>query len=183
MTGESIRWLRCLLALVLASLLSACGYTNEQDLRAFLEAERAALRPVSKAIKPPLLFEAVLYEGDAKPDPFSKQAYVHSIQGLAKASKPNLSTPELSRAKEPLEAISLDAMALVGVISKEGRSVALVRADGKLYQLTPGNYLGQNFGKVTKVEDMRVTIREIVQDEMGEWSVRSTILKLQEMSK
>jgi len=183
MTGESIRWLRCLLALVLASLLCACGYTNEQDLRAFLDAERAGLRPVSKAINPPSPFEAVLYDGDTKPDPFSKQAYVHSIQGLAKASKPNLSTPELSRAKEPLEAISLDAIALVGVISKEGRSVALVRAEGKLYQLRPGNYLGRNFGKVTKVEDMRVSIREIVQDEIGEWSVRSTILKLQEMSK
>jgi type IV pilus assembly protein PilP len=169
--------------LALVVCVTACGYTNEQDLRGFVAAERSALRPVAKAIKAPLPFEAANYEGDTKPDPFNKQAFVQSIVGLAKASKPNLSTPELSRTKEPLEAISLDSMALVGVLSLEGRSVALVRADGKLHQVTPGNYLGQNFGKVIKVEEARVTVREIVQDELGEWSVRSAILKLQEMSK
>lgn len=175
-----MRWVP---AMVVSVLVTACGYTSEQDLRGFLEAERAALRPVSKAIKPPVPFEAAPYEGDAKPDPFSKQAFVQAMVSSAKSSKPNLSTPELSRTKEPLEAQSLDSMVLVGVLAKDGKSVALVRSEGKLYQVSPGNYLGQNFGKVTKVEDARVTVREIVQNDMGEWSVRSTILKMQEMSK
>ena len=71
----------------------------------------------------------------------------------------------------------------MGVLSQEGRKVALVRVEGKLHQIVPGTYIGQNMGKVTKVEETRITVREMVQDDLGEWSVRSTILKLQEMSK
>ncbi len=163
--------------------LSACGYTTEQELRGFVDAERAALRPVSKAIPAPKPFEAASYDEEGKLDPFSKQTFVQSMVGPVKATKPSIATPELDRIREPLEAFSLDSMALVGVLSQDGRKVALVRADGKLHQIVPGNYLGQSLGKVTKVEETRITLREMVQDDLGEWSVRSTILKLQEMSK
>ena len=176
----------CLLrlqAILLAGLLSACGYTTEQDLRSFIDAERAALRPVSKALPAPKPFEAADYDEAGKPDPFSKQSFVQSMVGPAKAAKPSIATPELARTREPLEAFALDSMALVGVISQGGRKVALVRADGKLHQIVTGSYMGQSMGKVTQVEDMRITLREMVQDDLGEWSVRSTILKLQEMSK
>ena len=172
-----------LTALILVLALSACGYTTEQELRAFVNAERAALHPVSKAIPAPKPFEAALYDEQGKPDPFSKQAFVQSMAGTAKATKSSIATPELTRNREPLEAFALDSIALVGVMSQAGRKVALVRADGKLHQIVPGSYLGQSMGKVTKVEDTRITLREMVQDELGEWSVRSTILKLQEMSK
>ena len=172
-----------LTAWLLALALSACGYTTEQELRGFVDAERAALRPVSKAIPAPKPFEAANYDEEGKPDPFSKQSFVQSMVGPAKATKANIATPELARTREPLEALALDSMALVGVLAQEGRKVALVRADGKLHQIVPGSYLGQNMGKVTQVEDTRITLREMVQDDLGEWSVRSTILKLQEMSK
>jgi type IV pilus assembly protein PilP len=164
-------------------VLSACGYTTEEDVRSFIDGERAAVRPVSKALPPPKPFEAASYDEGGRPDPFSKQLFVQSLVGPVKASKANIATPELSRPREPLEAFVLDSMALVGVISQAGQSVALVRSDGKLYQVVPGNYLGQNLGKVTKIESTRITLREMVQDDLGEWSVRSTILKLQEMSK
>lgn len=172
-----------LMAWTLVAALGGCGYTTEQELRGFVDAERAALRPVSKPIPAPKPFEAAIYEEDGKPDPFSKQAFVQSMVGPAKASKPSIATPELARTRDPLEAFALDSMALVGVLSLEGRKVALVRADGKLHQVALGGYLGQNLGKVIKLEDTRITLREMVQDDLGEWSVRSTILKLQEMSK
>ena len=46
-----------------------------------------------------------------------------------------------------------------------------------------GNYLGQHFGKVTKVEESKIVLREIVQDELGDWVARPNTLKLQEKSK
>ena len=170
-------------AWMLVLALSACGYTTEQELSAFVDAERAALHPVSKAIPAPKPFEAALYDEQGKPDPFSKQAFVQSMVGTAKATQSSIATPELARTREPLEAFALESMAMVGVMSQAGRKVALVRADGKLHQVVAGSYLGQSMGKVTKVEDTRITLREMVQDELGEWSVRSTIVKLQEMSK
>jgi type IV pilus assembly protein PilP len=47
----------------------------------------------------------------------------------------------------------------------------------------PGNYLGQNYGRVTKIIETEVTLREIVQDAAGEWIERTATLQLQERSK
>ena len=177
------RGMWCLQIVISACLLSACGYTKEEDLRGFIDAERAALRPVSKALPPPKSFEAAIYDEAGRPDPFSKQAFVQALVGPAKASKPSIATTELARSRSPLEAFNLDSMALVGVISRDGQTVALVQADGKLHQIAPGDYLGQHLGKVTKIENTRITLREMVQDDFGEWSMRNTVLKLREMSK
>jgi type IV pilus assembly protein PilP len=47
----------------------------------------------------------------------------------------------------------------------------------------PGNYLGQNYGRITKVTETEVTLRELVQDAAGEWVERTASLQLQEKSK
>jgi len=46
-----------------------------------------------------------------------------------------------------------------------------------------GSYLGQNLGKVTKIEETRLTLRELVQDDLGEWSTRTNMLTMQERTK
>jgi type IV pilus assembly protein PilP len=166
-----------------AAVLTACGHTSEQDLRAFIEAERAALRPVAQPLPAPKPFEAVTYDEGEQRDPFNRVSFAQSLLVLARSAKPTLATPELARTKEPLEEFALDAITLVGVLSKPDRAIALVRVDGKLHQLRTGNHLGQHFGKITKVEETQITLREIVQDELGDWVVRQTVLKLQEKSK
>lgn len=163
--------------------LTSCGYTSEQELRNFIATERAALRPLAKPVPPPKPFEAVLYDEEDNRDPFSRAAFSQYLVVLAKGAKPTLATPELSRTKDPLEDFALESISFVGILSKEGRSVALVRVDGKLHQVATGRYLGQHFGKVTKVGESQVTLREIVQDELGDWVVRQTTLTLQERSK
>ena len=94
-----------------------------------------------------------------------------------------LIAPELARRKEPLEAFPLDAMALVGSLTKAGQPVALVKVDNLLYQVRPGNHLGQNYGRVIKISETEVTLREIAQDAAGEWIERAATLQLQERSK
>jgi type IV pilus assembly protein PilP len=74
-------------------------------------------------------------------------------------------------------------MGLVGSIVKAGQPVALVRVDNLLYQVKPGSYLGLNYGKVVKITEAEVTLREIVQDAVGEWIERIATLQLQEKSK
>ena len=85
--------------------------------------------------------------------------------------------------KEPLEAFPLDAMAMVGSFVQAGQSVAIVRVDNLLYQVRPGAYLGQNYGRVGKIAETEITLREIVQDAVGEWIERPAKLLLQERSK
>jgi type IV pilus assembly protein PilP len=101
-------------------------------------------------------------------------------QGSASAA---LLAPELNRRKEPLEAYPLDAMTMVGSLLKQGQPVALIKVDNLLYQVRPGNYLGQNYGKITKVGESEVQLRELVQDAAGEWVERVATLQLQEKSK
>ena len=94
-----------------------------------------------------------------------------------------LLTPELNRRKEALEAYPLDVMSMVGSLDKAGQKVALLRVDKLLYQVRQGNYLGQNYGRVTQITEREITLREIVQDAAGEWIERSSMLQLQENTK
>jgi type IV pilus assembly protein PilP len=55
-----------------------------------------------------------------------------------------------------------------------------VQADGALYQVKVGNYMGQNFGVVTAISDTAVTLKELVEDVNGEWVERTSSLMLQE---
>jgi type IV pilus assembly protein PilP len=43
----------------------------------------------------------------------------------------------------------------------------LLRVDNLLYQVRAGNYLGQNYGRITKIGETEIVLREIVQDGVG----------------
>ena len=94
-----------------------------------------------------------------------------------------LVAPELARAKQSLEAFPLDAMTMVGSLRRVGQPVALLRVNSLIYQVRTGDYLGQNFGRVQKISETSLALREIVQDASGEWVERAAILQLQGMSK
>ena len=100
------------------------------------------------------------------------------------ARQPNSAVAaELNRRKEPLEAFPLDSMTMVGSVQKQGRPYALLRVDNLLYQVKAGDYLGQNYGKILKITETEISLREIVQDAAGEWIERPTTLQLQEGGK
>ena len=58
-----------------------------------------------------------------------------------------------------------------------------MKVDQLLHQVRQGNYLGQNYGRVMRISESDITLREIVQDAAGEWIERSTTLQLQENTK
>jgi type IV pilus assembly protein PilP len=43
--------------------------------------------------------------------------------------------------------------------------------------------LGQNYGRITKISETEMAVREIAQDASGEWVERPVNLQLQESSK
>jgi len=45
-----------------------------------------------------------------------------------------------------------------------------------------GNYMGQNFGVITKISEGEITLRELIQDAGGDWAERESSLLLQEAS-
>lgn len=64
-------------------------------------------------------------------------------------------------------------------MTKNGVGHALIDADGSVYQIKTGNYMGQNFGVVTKISETEVTLKELVEDLNGDWVERTTPLYLQ----
>jgi type IV pilus assembly protein PilP len=172
---------------VIAILLTlvGCSSSREDDIRQWLVEERNQTRPKVKPIPAPKQFKPEAYVNAAAIEPFSNQKLTQALKrdSAQVASNGALVAPELARRKEPLEAFPLDAMSLVGSIIKAGQPVALVKVDSLLYQVKLGNYLGLNFGKVTKISETEVGLREIVQDAVGEWIERAATLQLQERSK
>lgn len=173
------------LLLLLAALLAACSSSKEDDVRAWMVAERNQTKPRVAPITAPKQFIPEPYTNAAAIEPFSNLKLTQALKhdSAQAASNGALVAPELARRKEPLEAFPLDSMALVGSIIKAGQPIALVKVDNLLYQVKPGNYLGLNFGRVSKISETEVTLREIVQDAVGEWIERVATLQLQEKSK
>jgi type IV pilus assembly protein PilP len=89
----------------------------------------------------------------------------------------------MERRRELLESYPLDTLKMVGTLQKTGLSYALLQADKAIVQAKVGNYIGQNFGMITKVSETEIEIREIVQDASGEWVERKAKLELQENKK
>jgi type IV pilus assembly protein PilP len=69
---------------------------------------------------------------------------------------------------------------MVGTLRQSGNQVALIDAAGQTFMIRVGNYMGQNFGLVTRISETEVDLKEIVQDAAGEWVERPSKLELQE---
>jgi type IV pilus assembly protein PilP len=166
-------------------LLAGCSASDQDELQQWMTDQRNQTKPKVQPIPEPKKFTPQAYTQEAATDPFSNEKLTEALRRDSKQASANaaLVAPELARRKEPLESFPLDTMSMVGSLVKLGQPVALVKVDNLLYQVRPGNYLGQNYGKITQVGETEVTLREIVQDAGGEWIERIAKLQLQERSK
>jgi len=176
---------RSLALLAVAAVLAGCGPSQQEEIEAWMKEQRATTRPKVQPIPEPKKFTPQAYTQEGAFDPFSSQKLTQALKRDSQQSTSSVAlvAPELQRRKEPLEAYPLDTMALVGSLVKQGQPVALVKVDNLLYQVRPGNYLGQNYGRVIKVAESEIVLREVVQDAGGEWIERTAKLQLQERSK
>ena len=164
-----------------ALVLSGCS-ADLDELRQWMETERHNAHATIKPLLPPKKFLPQPYEAAGSVEPFSVQKLSVAIK--QEAAQPNsLLTAEMNRRREPLEAYPLDSMSMVGSITRDNQRYALLRVDNLLYQVKAGDYLGQNFGRIMKISETDVTLREVVQDAAGEWVERSSTLQLQEKAR
>ena len=168
-----------------AASLAACGPSGEDELRQWMAEQRATTKPRVTPLTEPKQFKPQDYVADGAVDPFSAIRLTQALRrdSAQIASNAALIAPELARRKEPLEAFPLDSMAMVGSLDKAGVPTALLKVDSLIYQVKVGNYLGQNYGKIVKITETAIQLREIVQDATGDWTERMTTLDLQEGKK
>ena len=171
----SLRWI------VVPIVLSACT-ADQDELQQWMEQQKREVKPSVQPLNPPKKFIPQPYLAMSGVEPFSTQKLTVALKQEARQPNSLLNT-EINRRKEPLEAYPLDSMSMVGSVIKQGRPYALLRVDNLLYQVKVGDYLGQNYGKITKITETDITMREIVQDAAGEWIERSGSLQLQEKAR
>ena len=167
------------------SVLAGCGSSDKEQLQQWMTEQRNLTRSKVDRLPEPTKFSPQAYTQEGSVEPFSNQKLAQALKRDSSQATSNaaLIAPELARRKEPLEASPLDTVVMVGSLVKVGQPVALVRVDNLLYQVRVGNYLGQNYGRITKVSETGLSLREIVQDAAGEWIERTATLQLQEVSK
>jgi type IV pilus assembly protein PilP len=151
----SARLLRCLLLLAVAAL-GACS--SDDDLQQYIAQIKARKSSKIEPIPQMKQYEAFAYVAGDRREPFTP-------------SVPSNSTgvqPDRNRNREPLEEFPLDSLKMVGIIDYNKTQYAMVRApDNVIHRVTVGNYMGQNFGKITKISESEVDLDEIVPDGFG----------------
>lgn len=164
--------------------LSACGDSDQEDLQRWMVEQRTQVKPSVPPISEPKKFTPQAYTEASSFDPFNMLKLTQALRRESnQPSTSELIAPELARRKEALEAFPLDSMAMVGSMNRNGQPVALVRVDKLLYKVRVGEYLGLNYGRITRINETEVALREIVQDAAGEWIERVATLQLQESAK
>jgi type IV pilus assembly protein PilP len=122
-------------------------------------------------IKP---YDPFTYNAFDLPDPF-KPRKIEPTKGSSKLA------PDFTRRREPLEAFPLESLTMVGTLAKQKTVYALVRTPERdVYQVRPGNYLGQNYGVIVAIGDSDLKLKELLQDGAGDWTERSSSLQLQQ---
>jgi type IV pilus assembly protein PilP len=164
--------------------LTGCSFANEGELQQWMEDLQKTMRPNTQPVPEPKEFSPQTYSGRGTVDPFDPQKVVMAVarQAQARASASAIK-PDLDRRRETLEGFPLDQIRMVGMMRQSGNNVALVESNGTTHLVKIGNYMGQNFGLVTRISESDVQLKEIVQDAAGEWVERPAKLELQEAAR
>jgi type IV pilus assembly protein PilP len=149
------------------------------ELQAWTEQQRREVKYGMQALPAPSRFEPYPYQAQTGPDPFDADKLFAAMRLQSAQTSPRLAA-ELRRRREPLEAFGLESMAMAGTLLRQGRPVALVSVDRMLYQVRLGDYMGQNNGRVVKIEEGRIELREVVQDAAGDWVERTASVQARE---
>lgn len=122
-------------------------------------------------IKP---YESFSYNASNQRSPFVPSAPARS--DVASAVR-----PDSKRQREFLEQFPLDTMQMVGTLQLQGRNFGLVQGkDGLVHRVLPGNFMGQNDGRIVSITPTRISIIEIVPDGLGGYIERPAALALNE---
>lgn len=168
-----------IMACLAALLLTGCA-EDMSDLRQFVK--QVKQRPGGK-IEPLPDFEpyqGFTYDSAALRNPFQPRSAFASDEEEEEESGSGLK-PDFDRTKEPLEQYPLDSLKMVGTLSRDGQRRGLVRdPNGIIHRVVPGNYLGQNHGRIVSVDPGNIEVVEIVRDGQDGWMEREASLALSE---
>ncbi len=167
-------------AIALACLaLSACGSERHLDeVRQFVKESDSIPRgniPPLPEVKPYEPYEYAAYD---LIDPFVPRKIEPPAPPKQQRDDPRL---DPNRRKGPLEAFPLENLKMVGTLQQKKDIYALIKTpDNNLHRVKAGDFIGQNFGRITDISEAALKLKELVQDSGNEWKEEERTLLLQE---
>jgi len=120
--------------------------------------------------------------------PYEVFSYVADKQGIRSPFRPdtpqsvgggNGPRPDVERSREYLESFPLDTLGMVGTLHINETMYGLVQtSDGLIHRVIPGNYLGQNDGRITEISESEIGLVEIISDGIGGYIERDAAVGL-----
>lgn len=162
-------------ALLCAALaaLAACSSADDELTRFIEETKRQPGAPVEPLpeVKP---YQSFMYSASTLRSPFMPSGPPNA------AAQPQV-RPDAKRNREFLEQFALDSLRMVGTLRLGGKMYGLVQSkDGLVHRVLPGNYMGQNDGRIVEITPSKISLIEIVPDGLGGYMERPAALALNE---
>jgi len=163
--------------LALVSVLGACG-GDMTDLEVFIEETKAKHHGQVDPLPEFPPYRTFAYTAFQVRDPFRPQTDL-AVSPVASESEYSGPRPEATRRREPLESYPVDSLKMVGLLQQQSQTWGLVRdPDGTIHRVQPGNFAGQNHGKIVQVSETRIDIVELVADGLSGWVNRDAQLAM-----
>lgn len=162
-----------LLLLCITTILTACN-KNTDDLNAFIESTKAkhvgSVKPIPQ-FKP---YESFAYSAGELRDPFAPDVDLEEDEQVGDGTRPDMTRP-----KEALELFPLDTLSMVGTLEQTDEVWALIK-DPKdtVHRVQPGQYLGQNEGRIINITETDINLVEIIPDGLGGYIERDASLTI-----
>ncbi|MBU6459401.1 MAG: pilus assembly protein PilP [Proteobacteria bacterium] len=146
-----------------------------QDLQTFVQNAGRTMKGQVTPLPAFQLQKSYGYTAKDLRDPFKPKRFSSKIQGQG---------PNLGRPKQPLEMYPLSSLSFIGTLEMNGHRQALIHTpDGHVITVTQGQYMGEDFGRITAIHKRSIDLHEKVLNDKGTWITRDTQVVLQGKSK
>jgi type IV pilus assembly protein PilP len=155
--------------------LSACASDND-DLDKYINEVKAKPGGFIEPLPEITPYEIFTYVADAERirSPFIPDTPQVNASGVGRGPR-----PDADRSPEFLEGFPLDTLRMVGTLDISETMYGLVQtSDGLIHRVVPGNFMGQNDGRITAITESEIEMVEIISDGIGGYIERDAAISL-----
>lgn len=166
---------RVILPLLLAALGTTACSGDMDDLDAYINEVKA--RPGGRIDPLPEItpYEGFAYLADTEG---VRSPFVPDSPQIAQAAGGGV-RPDTDRSREFLEQFPLDSLRMVGTLDLGGTNYGLIQdSEGLIHRVVPGNYIGQNDGRIVGITESEIEVVEIISDGIGGYLERQAAVGL-----
>lgn len=167
------------LCLSFVFFISGCVKKDMSDLDLFIQEVQLKHTGKVEALPAIIPYESYTYQTYNKRNPFRPSASL--VQTVTTNTDTSGLKPNTLRNKEDLEKYELASLIMVGIMNKNGQNWAIIKTpDSNIFRVKKGNYIGTNNGKILRITDSSIQLKEILKNGRGGWVEKKNTLAISE---